>query len=142
MSQLASPQPMVTVDGALAAIAAVRKEADAAGVRLGIVVVDPRGVTVASARMDGAQFVALELATAKAFTAAAFTAPSDTWAESTAPGGSDWGLGEVLPGRITPMAGGVPWLVDGELIGAVAASGAPSAVDRACVERALASIAG
>ncbi|MFD1713417.1 heme-binding protein [Amnibacterium flavum] len=129
---------VVTLDAALAALAAVRSEAEGAGVALGVVVVDPRGVIVASARMDGAQFVALDLAAAKAFTAAAFSAPSGAWSTSSAPGGSDWGLDGTVGGRITAMAGGVPWFVDGELIGAVGASGAAASVDTSCVEKALA----
>ena len=135
-----SMRPTVTLDAALAAIEAVRREAQREGVALGIVVVDDRGVVVASARMDGAQFVALDLATAKAFTAAAFSAPSGAWSESSTPGGSDWGLLGSAGGQITPMAGGLPWMIDGALIGAVGASGAASSVDTACVERALGSL--
>jgi len=87
-------------------------------------------------RMDGAQLGALPLAVDKAFTAVSFGHPTRAWAESSAPGGSDWGLGTSLGGRAVVFPGGVPLFADGELVGGLGVSGAASTVDEACAEAA------
>jgi uncharacterized protein GlcG (DUF336 family) len=105
---------------------------------MGAAVVDRGGNVVASARMDGAQIIALPLAVDKAFTAVACGRPSDAWAESSQPGGKDWGFTTTLGGRIVVFAGGVPVVVDGEVVGGLGVSGGPAEVDRACAEAGLA----
>jgi uncharacterized protein GlcG (DUF336 family) len=128
----------VGLDLALAILAGVRAEAERRGARMGAAVVDAGGNLVATIRMDGAQLVALPLATDKAYTAVALDAPTETWAGSTAPGGADWGMSTALGGRLVVFAGGVPIHADGTLIGGVGVSGSAAAVDRACAEAGLA----
>ncbi len=99
---------------------------------MGIAVVDTAGRLVAAARMDDAQFVAVDLATDKAFTAAALRQPTETWAVSTQPGGDDWGLSTTLGGRLVVFAGGLPVRVDGQVVGGLGVSGSAGSVDRAC----------
>lgn len=127
----------VGLDLALTVLTGVRAEAARAGVSLGMAVVDTGGGLVASARMDGAQLVAVALATDKAFTAVAFGAPTEAWAESTQPGGSDWGMTTTVGGRLVVFAGGLPLRVDGRVVGAVGVSGAAAHVDRACAAAGL-----
>ena len=119
-------------------LAGVQAEAERRGAAMGAAVVDAGGNLVAAIRMDGAQLVALPLATDKAFTAVALGAPTETWARSTAPGGNDWGMATALGGRLVVFAGGLPIRVDGALIGGVGVSGAAAAVDRACAGSGLA----
>ncbi len=128
----------VSLDLALTILAGVRTEADRRGAAMGAAVVDAGGNLVATIRMDGAQLVALPLATDKAYTAVALDAPTETWAGSTAPGGSDWGMSTALGGRLVVFAGGLPIHADGVLVGGVGVSGAASAVDRACALAGLA----
>jgi uncharacterized protein GlcG (DUF336 family) len=118
-------------------LSGVYEEASKRGVAMGAAVVDPGGALVAAQRMDGAQLVAVDLATDKAFTAVAFGAPTEAWAESTRPGEGDWGLSTVLGGRIVVFAGGLPIVVDGEVVGGLGVSGSAAAVDRACAEAGL-----
>jgi uncharacterized protein GlcG (DUF336 family) len=127
-----------TLDLAQVLLAGVRAEAELRGVALGAAVVDAGGDLVAALRMDGAQLVALPLATDKAYTAVALDAPTETWAASTAPGGADWGMATALGGRLVVFAGGLPVRVDGALVGGLGVSGAAAAVDRACAEAGLA----
>jgi uncharacterized protein GlcG (DUF336 family) len=122
----------IDLDAALAALAGARRAAELLGVALGITVVDGAGGVVASIRMDGAQLVAVELATDKAFTAAAFGEPTETWADSTAPGGSNWGMTTTCGGRLVVMAGGLPLRHGGAVVGAIGVSGAASHLDREC----------
>lgn len=118
-------------------VAGVREEAASRGKPMGIVVVDSSARLVLAARMDGAQVPAVELAQDKAYTAAAFGRPTEAWAESTVPGGEDWGLSTVLGGRFVPFAGGLPIVVDGEVVGGIGVSGAAADVDRACAAAGL-----
>ncbi|MFY1668791.1 GlcG/HbpS family heme-binding protein [Plantactinospora sp. WMMB334] len=126
-------------------IAAVLAEAAGRGVAMAVAVTDPAGDPIATARMDGANAVALRLAVDKAYTAVAFGAPSHHWAEATAPGGADWGMANAAGGRILVLAGGLPIRADGAggaVIGAVGVSGAAPPVDLACAEAGCAALDG
>jgi uncharacterized protein GlcG (DUF336 family) len=122
----------VSLDVALALLAAVRDEASSRGLALAIAVVDDGGNVVASARMDGAALGAMPLAVGKAYTAVLWDTPTGAFTASTQPGGDDWGWNATDP-RIVVYAGGVPLHADGALVGAVGASGASAAEDEACV---------
>ena len=127
----------VGLDLAQALLAGVREEAESRGVAMGAAVVDLGGQVVAALRMDGAQLPALNLAIDKAYTAVSFGHPTDFWAASTRPDGSDWGLASTLGGRIVVFAGGLPIRADGALAGGLGVSGAASEVDRACAAAGL-----
>ncbi len=127
-----------TLDLAQQLLAGVRAEAERRGVALGAAVVDVGGNLVAALRMDGAQLPALNLAIDKAYTAVSFGHPTEFWAAPTRPDGSDWGLASTLGGRIVVFAGGVPVVVDGEVVGGLGVSGAAASVDKACAEAGLA----
>jgi uncharacterized protein GlcG (DUF336 family) len=66
----------VSLDVALALLAAVRGEASSRGLALAIAVVDDAGNVVASARMDGAALGAMPLAVGKAYTAVLWDTPT------------------------------------------------------------------
>jgi uncharacterized protein GlcG (DUF336 family) len=127
----------VGLDLALAMLAGVREEAEARSVAMGAAVVDLGGRVVAALRMDGAQLPALDLAIDKAYTAVSFGHPTEFWAASTRPDGSDWGLSTTLGGRIVVFAGGLPIHAGGALAGGLGVSGSASSVDRACAEAGL-----
>ena len=63
---------------------------------------------------------------------ASWATPSGGFARSTQPGGDDWGW-NTTDARIVVYAGGIPLVVDGELVGAVGASGGTAAEDEECV---------
>ncbi len=91
---------------------------------MSIAVVDPGGHTIAVARMEGAAFVSAEIATSKAYTAAAVKVP--TAALSDAVNGHPSFAASVAAlthGRFLAAPGGEPVLVDGVLLGAVGVSG-------------------
>jgi uncharacterized protein GlcG (DUF336 family) len=122
----------VSLDVALALVAAVRDEASSRGLALAIAVVDDAGNVVASARMDSAALGAMPLAVGKAYTTVLWDTPTGAFTASTQPGGDDWGW-NATDSRIVVYAGGVPLRADGALVGAVGASGATAAEDEACV---------
>lgn len=128
----------IGLEAALAVLAGVGEEATRRGLAMGAVVVDLGGRLVAGQRQDGAQLVAVDLATDKALTAVAFDHPTEAWAQSTTPGAGDWGLSTVLGGRIVVFAGGLPIRRDGALVGGLGVSGSAADVDRACAAAGLA----
>ena len=130
-------QPTVSLALANRLVRASTASAVERGVQIAAVVADSSGAVVASARMDGANAVAMQLAEDKAFTAAAFGAATDSWSRATEPGGADWGLSLAVSGRIVVIAGGLPLIVNGLVVGVLGVSGAAPSVDRSCAEDAL-----
>lgn len=124
---------------ALEVLAGIRSEAAERGLALAACVVDGAGHVVASQRMDGVALGAMRLAVGKAYTAVLWGARTGEFMQSTQPGGVDWGF-NTTDSRIVVYAGGVPLLVDGQLIGAAAASGGTGEEDEACVTAAVRSL--
>jgi uncharacterized protein GlcG (DUF336 family) len=120
-----------------AVLSGVRDAAAERGLAMGAAVLDRGGQIVSAMRMDGAQICAVPLALDKAYTAVAVGAPTDAWAGSTQPGGADWGFNTTLGGRIVVLAGGLPIVHDGEVIGGLGVSGGAGADDLACAQAGL-----
>src|SRR3982751_360702 len=94
-----------------------------------IAVVDVGGTVIAQARMDGASLSSVELAYDKAYTAAATRLATSFITTIAQPGGDFYGIANGLGGRAIIFAGGVPIEVDGQVAGAVGASGGNGAQD-------------
>jgi len=88
-----------------------------------IAVVDAGGTVIAQARMDGASLSSVALAYNKAYTAASTRLATSFISTIAQPGGDFYGIANGLDGRAIIFAGGVPIEVDGEVVGAVGASG-------------------
>lgn len=118
-------------------------EARSRDLLLSFAVVDAGGHVVAIARMDGADWITPEVALGKAWTAAAFRAPSaaqgDKAKDLIAFAGS---ISAATHGRYTPQIGGLPVVVDGAPAGAMGASGATGAEDEAVVRAAIEKVLG
>lgn len=116
---------VVAAEGAQRAVAAALAEAKKQGWNVSIAVVDNSGELVGFLRMDNAAPGSGDISLAKARTAARLKRPTRSL-DSTLTAGRIAILG--LPG-VTPVEGGVPIIVNGEVIGAVGVSGATSAQD-------------
>jgi uncharacterized protein GlcG (DUF336 family) len=132
----------LTLDVARRLIDAAEEEARRQELRLSFAVVDAGGHVVSIARMDDADWITPEVALGKAWTAAAFRAPSDAQGQKAkdlvAFAGS---ISAATRGLYTPQIGGLPILIDGQAAGGMGASGATGqedeAVVRAAIERVL-----
>ena len=116
---------VVAAEGARKALVAAEAEAKTNQWNVSIAVVDAAGELVAFLRMDAASPSTIDVAQAKARTAARFRRPTKALDSSLA-GGRLAILG--MPGA-TPIEGAVPIVVGGEVVGAVGVSGATSAQD-------------
>ena len=132
----------LTLELAERACAAAQTKARELEVGLSFAVVDAGGRLVLAKRGDGANFLSIEWAQAKAVACAAFGVPTlecegwkkdDTyfWQTATA----------ATRTPMLPSAGAYPLHVNGVLIGALAASGAAASIDHACSAAGAAAIA-
>ncbi len=126
--------PPIALTDARALIDRAVVEAARNGFRMAIAVVEPSGELVAFVRMDDTQYGSIYVAQRKAEFAARYRQSSAT-AE-----------GSVQAGRIVslsnpdafPIAGGIPIVIDGRIVGAIGVSGATAAQDAAVAQVALA----
>jgi glc operon protein GlcG len=89
------------------------------GYRVVIAIVDPWGNPVLLKRLEGTQMVSSQVALDKARTAAIFVRPSRVLEEQVSAGR----VGALTLHGAAPLTGGVPLVVDGEVVGAIGASG-------------------
>lgn len=106
-------------------------------------VVDPGGHLIMAVRMDGAPFVSVDFARGKAFASVALGGQSGATLEQRFKDDpSEYsnvsGAGYFAP--FLPARGVFPVFVDGHLLGAVGASGAPSDVDDQVIKGAIEAI--
>jgi uncharacterized protein GlcG (DUF336 family) len=129
---------MITLERAQALITAGIKEATDQGLALAFAVVDSAGHPVASARMDGAPWIAPEVALGKAWTAAAYGAPSAAQGEKMQSlHAFSASISVATGGRYTPQIGGLPITENDQVIGAMGASGGTGQQDEDVVRAAL-----
>ena len=94
-----------------------------------IAVVDVGGTIVAQARMDGASLSSVALAYSKAYTSLSCRLATSEITRIAQPGGDFYGIANGLGGRAIIFPGGIPITVDGQVVGAVGASGGNGAQD-------------
>jgi glc operon protein GlcG len=114
--------------GARAIIAAAIARATEMTLKLNVAVVDDGGHLVAFERMDGARPASLYTAITKATSAATYRQPTGPLAAGGSPADPLLNLSlqnaaEASGGKITALQGGVPVVVDGQVIGAVGIAG-------------------
>ena len=111
---------VLTLNAARQVIAAAERQALQKGWPCVVAVTDDAGYLIALDRMDGSPMLAsVELAPAKARTAALFRKPSQALED-----GIRAGRVAAVTAGFVEMSGGLPLMVDGELIGAVGVSSA------------------
>src|SRR3954451_19705847 len=109
------------------------------GLALTFAVVDSAGHLVALHRMDGAPWITPDVALGKAWTAAAYAAPSAAQGEKMRElHAFSASISAATNGRFTPQLGGLPITDDGgAVIGAMGASGGTGQQDEDAVRAAL-----
>jgi glc operon protein GlcG len=116
-------KPALHAEGALRVIQAAKWEAKRLNTTGVIAVVDDGGNLMALERLDGTFPAGANIAIGKARTAAQFQKPTKAFEETIANGRTAM----VTLNDFTPLQGGVPLIVQGQVVGAVGVSGAASA---------------
>jgi glc operon protein GlcG len=143
----------LTLTGARQVIAAAEAKSAEAGYKMNIAVVDDGGHLLAFARMDDARPASVATATTKAITAATYRQATGPLAGNGSPSSPDILLNislqnaaAVSGGKITTLLGGVPIIVDGQVIGAIGVGGGSGEQDaevaNAAVKKFLADLGG
>jgi uncharacterized protein GlcG (DUF336 family) len=112
----------LTHHAAKLASAACLEKSRAIGVPMNVAIVDASLYLLHFERMPGAKLTSVDIAINKAFTAAGHRAPTSTYKEAVWPGGAAFGLNSSNNGKFMYVAGGIPIVVDGEVVGAVGCS--------------------
>lgn len=139
-SQTVKTQKTLTLDDARRIIDAGIAASERIGSPSNIAVADAGGNLIAHARMDGAQLGSIEHSIDKAHTAVLFRSATVDLAEDSRPDGQFWGMALSGSGRVLVFAGGVPIIVDGEVVGAVGVSGGSREQDSTIAQDAAAAV--
>lgn len=118
--------PRITLEDALAVIRAAEGKAKTIGVAETLCVCDDGGNVVALHRMNEARITGVEIAMAKAYTAAGHKRPTHTFNRPggpALPGGEAFGIQMMHPGKFAIFVGGFPLEVRGRVVGGIGISG-------------------
>jgi glc operon protein GlcG len=130
-----SPLPYglpVSLENARKAAATALEEARKGNWKMAVAVVDTGGTLVYYEKMDNTQTGSADVAIEKARTAVRFKRSSKVFQDLVAGGGN--GLRILrLPGAV-PFEGGIPLIIDGQIVGAIGVSGDSTDHDGICAQ--------
>jgi len=124
------PEPYgipISLDSAKKAAAAAIAEARKNGWLMAVAITDPSGELVYFVKMDGTQTGSVNVSIGKSRSAALFKRPTKVFQDMLASGGA--GVRVLALERAIPIEGGVPLVIDGEIVGGIGASGGSSDQD-------------
>lgn len=132
--------PTITAARASQVVAAAVAEAERSprNWKLAVAVVDPNGDLVYFYRMDQTQHASIDVAIAKARTAARFRRPTQAFFDGMQTTGGSY-LPTLDPGLVA-SPGGVPLIENGRIIGAIGCSGATGAQDNVACSAAASTV--
>ncbi|MBP0495126.1 GlcG/HbpS family heme-binding protein [Pararoseomonas indoligenes] len=110
-------QPVLDLEAARGVLSAAEAEARKQGWRGAIAVSDAGGALLALGRLDGAGPASSEIAAGKARTAAMFRRPSGAFEDAI-----NGGRQAAVTSGFVMMAGGLPLVVEGQVVGAIGVS--------------------
>jgi glc operon protein GlcG len=133
--QLSNPYgPPVGLEAAKKIAPTALAEARKNGWTMAVAIVDTAGDLVYFERMDNTQLGSVNIAIAKARSAARFKRPTKVFQDMLAAGGDQLrALG--LEGAV-PVEGGIPLVMNGKIVGAIGVSGGTSPQDSQCAKAA------
>jgi len=123
MALITRNHPRLTLEGGCAVLAAAERRAEEIRVPMNIAVVDDGGHLLSFARMDGAKPASIAIAMVKAQAAAmrrAPTGPAMSGDQVNVP--IALGLAVAASTHQTPIRGGIPLVVEGQVVGAIGVS--------------------
>ena len=129
-------QATITLDLAIQGMQAAIEQAQVLSVKVSLVIVDAGGMTVHMSHMDGAPRPSQAIALNKALTAAGFGRSTSEWTDRLLGCSPAVQTGLPLQAGMALFGGGEPFLVNGEVVGAIGVSGASEANDGLCAKAA------
>jgi uncharacterized protein GlcG (DUF336 family) len=124
----------LSLEEARVLIAGARAKAEEIGVPMCIAVTDESGQIIAFERMDGGKITSTIIAQDKAYTAAGAKRTTESYGTASQPGSPAYGINSAIGGRLLVVAGGLPVIVDGEVVGGIGLSSGTPAQDTQCAQ--------
>ncbi|AYD04481.1 heme-binding protein [Neorhizobium sp. NCHU2750] len=124
----------LSLEDARLLIAGAARKADEIGVPMCIAVCDESGQLIAFERMDGGKITSSIIAQDKAYTAAGAKRTTESYGVASQPGSAAYGINSAIGGRLMVVAGGLPVIVDGEVVGSIGLSSGTPAQDSECAQ--------
>ena len=130
----------LTLEEAKRMLTAAEAKAMTLGIAYNLAVVDAGGHLLAFLRQDGALIGSIDLAIDKAKTARIFDKATAELAELAQSGRPLFGIQQSNAGEVVIFGGGMPVIVDGNIVGAVGTSAGTVEQDIAVAEAAIAAL--
>jgi uncharacterized protein GlcG (DUF336 family) len=124
----------IPLDTAKDVIEAAEDRAEEIGQPMVVTVANSEGNLIGQHRMDDAWLASVSISRNKAYTAAALDMPTHELAEPSEPGNSLYGLQTTDDNDIVIFGGGYPLEKNGDVVGAIGASGGEVSQDREVAE--------
>ncbi len=131
IKRLAIDEAQILIDGAA-------EKARQIKVPMCIAVTDETGQLIKFDRMDGGKISSISIAIDKAFTGAAARRGTHIYNELCQPGKPTFGIHVTNGGHFSIIGGGLPVVVNGEIVGGVGVSSGSAEQDLVCAEAGLA----
>jgi uncharacterized protein GlcG (DUF336 family) len=124
----------LSIEDADILIEGTRKKAIEIGIPMCISIVDESGNLIAFERMDGGKVTSITISQDKAFTAGAARKATHEYNAACQPGNLVFGIHTAIGGRLCVVGGGLPILVNGEVVGRIGLSSGTPAQDMECAQ--------
>lgn len=111
-----------------------RAKAQGISIPMCIAVTDESGNLISFERMDGGKVTSTIIAQDKAFTAAGARKATHEYNEVCKPGSLVFGIHTAIGGRLSVVGGGLPIVVDGEVVGGIGISSGTPQQDMECAQ--------
>jgi len=131
IKRLAIDEAQILIDGAA-------EKARQIKVPMCIAVTDETGQLIKFDRMDGGKISSISIAIDKAFTGAAARRGTHIYNELCQPGKPTFGIHVTNGGHFSIIGGGLPVVVNGEIVGGIGVSSGSAEQDLVCAEAGLA----
>lgn len=95
-----------------------------------IAITDDAGQLIAFRRMDGGKVTSTTIAIDKAFTAAGAKKATHEYGVASQPGAPAYGIASAIGGRLIVVGGGLPVIVNGQVVGGIGVSSGSPAQDQ------------
>ena len=115
-------------------IEGARDKATEIGIPMCIAITDESGNLLAFERMDGGKVTSITIAMDKSFTASAAKKATHDYNAINVPGNLVFGIHTEVGGRLSSVGGGIPVIVDGEVVGGIGLSSGTPAQDMECAQ--------
>ena len=127
----------LSLDEAKILVEGAEEKSRAIEVPMCIAVADESGNLVAFTRMDGAKISSISIAIDKAFTAAAARKGTHEYNQLAVPGKPTFGIHVTNQGRFSIIGGGLPILIDGDVVGGIGISAGTAEQDQVVAQGAV-----